>query len=257
MCVCVVSMHKPYLTEFENNIIILHCLCLSRSVLLASSPISFLLSLSLSVCPPPSLSLYLLLLLYSLSPSLCVPLSLSLSLYLLLLLYSLSPSLCVPLSLSLSLSIFSCSIPSPLLSVSPPLSLSLSSPSALFPLPFSLCPSLSLSIFLSLPLLPLYFLSPTSQIITGTYNNFFRIFDRRSSHSYTYEASRDMNTLGQILRNKKVIATNTAPKKRKDEVNVDNLDYARKILHPVWHPRDNILAIAATNNLYLFHEQQP
>ena len=96
-----------------------------------------------------------------------------------------------------------------------------------------------------------------SQIITGTYNNFFRIFDRQSGHSYTYEASRDMNTLGQILRNKKVVASNTAPKKRKDEVSVDNLDYARKILHPVWHPRDNILAIAATNNLYLFHEQQP
>ena len=88
LCVCVVSMRKPYLTEFENNIIILHCLCLSRSVLLASSPISFLLSclsLSLSLCVPLSLSLYL-----PLSPSfrsipsplLSVSLSLSLSLYL-------------------------------------------------------------------------------------------------------------------------------------------------------------------------------
>ena len=64
-----------------------------------------------------------------------------------------------------------------------------------------------------------------------------------------------MNTLGQILRNKKVVASTS--KKRRDEVSVDNLEYARKILHPVWHPRDNILAIAATNNLYLFHEQQP
>ena len=63
-----------------------------------------------------------------------------------------------------------------------------------------------------------------------------------------------MNTLGQILRNKKVVSGN---KKRRDEVPVDSLDYPRKILHPVWHPRDNILAIAATNNLYLFHEQQP
>lgn len=63
-----------------------------------------------------------------------------------------------------------------------------------------------------------------------------------------------MNTLGQILRNKRIIS---GPKKRRDEVSIDNLDFARKILHPVWHPRDNILAIAATNNLYLFHEQQP
>jgi serine/threonine-protein phosphatase 2A regulatory subunit B len=96
-----------------------------------------------------------------------------------------------------------------------------------------------------------------SKIITGTYNNFFRIFDRQSNQSYTYEASRDMNTLGQILRNKKVVAAASSSKKRKDEVPVEQLEYARKILHPVWHPKDNILAIAATNNLYLFHEQQP
>lgn len=64
-----------------------------------------------------------------------------------------------------------------------------------------------------------------------------------------------MTTLGQILRHKKVIQTPT--RKRKDEVGVDNLDFNRKILHAAWHPRDNILAIAATNNLYLFHEQQP
>lgn len=64
-----------------------------------------------------------------------------------------------------------------------------------------------------------------------------------------------MTTLGQILRHKKV--TQTAARKRKDEVGVDSLDFNRKILHAAWHPRDNILAIAATNNLYLFHEQQP
>ncbi len=93
-----------------------------------------------------------------------------------------------------------------------------------------------------------------SKIITGTYNNFFRIFNRNSNESYTYEASRDMNTLGQILRNKRVVA---GTKKRRDEVPVQDLDYPRKILHPVWHPKDNILAIAATNNLYLFHEAQP
>lgn len=92
--------------------------------------------------------------------------------------------------------------------------------------------------------------------MTGTYNNFFRIFDRNAApvRDYTYEASRDMNTLGQILRSKKVVA---GSKKKRDDVSVDSLDYTRKILHPVWHPRDNILAIAATNNLYLFHEQQP
>lgn len=93
-----------------------------------------------------------------------------------------------------------------------------------------------------------------SKIITGTYNNFFRIFDRQSNNDYCYEASRDMSTLGRVLRNKRVTPTG---RKRKDEVSVESLDFNRKILHAEWHPRDNILAIAATNNLYLFHEQQP
>lgn len=41
----------------------------------------------------------------------------------------------------------------------------------------------------------------------------------------------------------------------KDEVNVDSLDFTKKILHSSWHPRDNIVAIAATNNLYLFYNK--
>lgn len=93
-----------------------------------------------------------------------------------------------------------------------------------------------------------------SRVITGTYNNFFRICCRTTGDDWCYEASRDMTTLGQILRHKKVTPT---VRKRKDEVSIETLDYSRKILHTAWHPRDNILAIAATNNLYLFHEQQP
>lgn len=63
-----------------------------------------------------------------------------------------------------------------------------------------------------------------------------------------------MAQLGQILHHK--IVTNETNRRRRNEVCIDNLDYTRKILHAVWHPADNILAIAATNNLYLFHEQQ-
>lgn len=95
---------------------------------------------------------------------------------------------------------------------------------------------------------------PNRKLITGTYNNFFRIFDRSRQNDYCYEASRDMTTLGQILRHKKVTPT---AKRKRDEVSIELLDFNRKILHAAWHPRDNILAIAATNNLYLFHEQQP
>lgn len=43
-------------------------------------------------------------------------------------------------------------------------------------------------------------------------------------------------------------------KKKKDEINVDSLDFSSKILHTAWHPKENIIAVAATNNLYLFRE---
>jgi hypothetical protein len=39
----------------------------------------------------------------------------------------------------------------------------------------------------------------------------------------------------------------------KDEVNVESLDFTKKILHTAWHPKDNIVAIAATNNLYIYY----
>ena len=42
----------------------------------------------------------------------------------------------------------------------------------------------------------------------------------------------------------------------KDEVNVDSLDFTKKILHTSWHPRDNLIAIAATNNLYIYYTKE-
>lgn len=85
-------------------------------------------------------------------------------------------------------------------------------------------------------------------MITGSYNNFFRTFKRNSSIESTYEASLDLCKPRSILRPRKV-----APgKKRKDEISAEFLDFNKKILHCTWHPDCNIIAIAATNNLYIF-----
>ena len=43
-------------------------------------------------------------------------------------------------------------------------------------------------------------------------------------------------------------------KRKKDEISVDCLDFNKKILHTAWHPQENIIAVAATNNLFLFQE---
>ena len=47
----------------------------------------------------------------------------------------------------------------------------------------------------------------------------------------------------------------TAGKRKRDEIFVDCLDFNKKILHTAWHPHENIIAVAATNNLYIFQDK--
>lgn len=40
--------------------------------------------------------------------------------------------------------------------------------------------------------------------------------------------------------------------KKEEFSNVEGLDFGKKIIHASWHPRENTIALAATNNLFLF-----
>ena len=64
-------------------------------------------------------------------------------------------------------------------------------------------------------------------ILTGSYNNFFRMFDRSTKRDVTLEASREIARPKTILKAKKIC---TGSKRKKDEVSVDNLDFDKKIL---------------------------
>ncbi|ELT94495.1 hypothetical protein CAPTEDRAFT_160144 [Capitella teleta] len=89
-------------------------------------------------------------------------------------------------------------------------------------------------------------------IMTGSYNNFFRMFDRDNKRDMTLEACRDNMKPKQVLKPRKVC---TGGKRKKDEISVDCLDFNKKILHTAWHPSENYIAVAATNNLYLFQSK--
>lgn len=91
-----------------------------------------------------------------------------------------------------------------------------------------------------------------SSILTGSYNNFFRIFNREQKSGVCLEATRENARPKQQLKQKKVTTTG---KRKKEEISVECLDFNRKILHIAWHPSENIIALAATNNLYLFQEK--
>ncbi|XP_002170565.2 serine/threonine-protein phosphatase 2A 55 kDa regulatory subunit B alpha isoform isoform X2 [Hydra vulgaris] len=91
-----------------------------------------------------------------------------------------------------------------------------------------------------------------TSIMTGSYNNFFRIFNREQKSGVCLEATRENMRPKQLLKAKKITTTG---KRKKEEISVECLDFSRKILHMAWHPNDNIIALAATNNLYLFQEK--
>ncbi|XP_051537630.1 serine/threonine-protein phosphatase 2A 55 kDa regulatory subunit B beta isoform isoform X2 [Myxocyprinus asiaticus] len=91
-----------------------------------------------------------------------------------------------------------------------------------------------------------------SVLMTGSYNNFFRMFDRNTKRDVTLEASRENGKPRAILKPRKVCV---GGKRRKDEISVDSLDFSKKILHTAWHPNENIIAVAATNNLYIFQDK--
>ncbi|KAL2097684.1 hypothetical protein ACEWY4_006891 [Coilia grayii] len=94
--------------------------------------------------------------------------------------------------------------------------------------------------------------STDSVIMTGAYNSFFRMFDRETGRGVTLEAWRESSKPRAVLRTRRVY---TGGRRRRGDVGVDSLDFTKKILHMAWHPAENIIAIAATNNLYIFQDR--
>ncbi|XP_045490348.1 serine/threonine-protein phosphatase 2A 55 kDa regulatory subunit B alpha isoform isoform X1 [Pieris rapae] len=95
------------------------------------------------------------------------------------------------------------------------------------------------------------------RLMTGSYNGFFRIFERSGGggrrNELTLEASREAAARPrQPLRARRVATT---AKRKKDEISVDCLDFIKKILHTAWHPHESIIAVAATNNLFIFQDK--
>uniref|UniRef100_A0A672SV06 Serine/threonine-protein phosphatase 2A 55 kDa regulatory subunit B n=1 Tax=Sinocyclocheilus grahami TaxID=75366 RepID=A0A672SV06_SINGR len=94
--------------------------------------------------------------------------------------------------------------------------------------------------------------STDSVIMTGAYNSFFRMFDRETGRGVTLEAWRESSKPRAVLRTRRIY---NGGRRRRGDVGVDSLDFTKKILHMAWHPAENIIAIAATNNLYIFQDR--
>ncbi|KAH7105799.1 protein phosphatase 2A regulatory subunit PR55 [Auriculariales sp. MPI-PUGE-AT-0066] len=88
-----------------------------------------------------------------------------------------------------------------------------------------------------------------THVLTGSYHNYFKIYDIETTQDIVLQADKS------AFKAKKIGGKNNGvlkPAPGKEGINLEALDFNRKILHASWHPRENTIAIAATNNLFLF-----
>jgi len=80
--------------------------------------------------------------------------------------------------------------------------------------------------------------------VTGGYNNMFQIYELGGKgNKQILEATKS---------NPNKLNKKKGSKKRGEDINPDTVDFNKKLLHVAWHPRDNLLAVGASNNMFIF-----
>ncbi|OMJ16847.1 Protein phosphatase PP2A regulatory subunit B [Smittium culicis] len=96
--------------------------------------------------------------------------------------------------------------------------------------------------------------------MTGSYNNYFSIYDLENNSEEimlqadksAFKAMKVTSSDGSNAKSKVGVPKDGREGIKKDDVDPDFLDYSRKILHSSWHPKEDTIAVAATNNLFIF-----
>ena len=94
-------------------------------------------------------------------------------------------------------------------------------------------------------------------MLTGSYSNYFHLIDWERDSSVVLQADKS------AFKSKKLASMNKGPSRTAASaggigtVNPNNIDFNKKILHASYHPREETIAIAATNNLFIFSANNP
>jgi serine/threonine-protein phosphatase 2A regulatory subunit B len=73
---------------------------------------------------------------------------------------------------------------------------------------------------------------------TGSYSNFLQIYDRTGRNDVLIEATSSPRKSTAV--------------KAKAPPDVSSIDFSRKAMNLAWHPTESVIAVAASNNLYLY-----
>lgn len=91
-----------------------------------------------------------------------------------------------------------------------------------------------------------------NHVLSGSYNNYFHIYDKEATTDIVLQADKSafkakkIGTAGGPKSNPAMKPPSAAAQ------DTENLDFGKRIMHASWHPREDTIAIAATNNLFLF-----
>ena len=87
-------------------------------------------------------------------------------------------------------------------------------------------------------------------VLTGSYHNYFRIFDVESLSDVVLQADKSAfkaKKIGGPLPGNKLGVKNGARGLR-DAMQMETLDFNKKILHASWHPRENTIAVRSVSS---------
>ena len=92
-----------------------------------------------------------------------------------------------------------------------------------------------------------------STILTGSYSNYFHLVDWERDSNIVLQADKT------AFKSRKLAALHKpgARSMGMNHINTNHVDFNRKILHASYHPREDTIAIAATNNLFIFSANNP
>lgn len=89
--------------------------------------------------------------------------------------------------------------------------------------------------------------------MTGSYHNYFRIYDVEGNNDVLLQADKSAfraNRMGGAR-------TPVRGGPGRPGMNVDTIDFNKKILHGSWHPRENTIAVSRTSSVVVLrtHDQ--
>jgi serine/threonine-protein phosphatase 2A regulatory subunit B len=80
--------------------------------------------------------------------------------------------------------------------------------------------------------------------MTGSYSNNIQIYGRDDDSEISLQADKSAFKLKKLETSKN--------KTNRSSGNNNFVDFNKKILHESWHPHESTIAVAATNNLFIF-----